>query len=631
MCNGNDIAPKNLALCDVGMQSATPASQNIAQASAPQLSHMSLPSLAEIQLQWDTSDMSFQSPGDIDPLTLYRMDTVNIRQERLSTWPELISIHSPILDIYHNIRSTGLPNCMGARLPLHSTINISVWETLAEHSDLNRVFLDMLCFGFPLQFTGSLLPESNPSNHSSALNYMSHIHQYIQKETAEGAILGPLSQYPFNGPVYSSPLMTRPKSGSSARRVIVDLSFPQGQGVNSQVMKGYIFGKHYNHFLPTIDQAVDLAVGLNYEVAVAVVDIERAYRNFRSDPLDWPLLEITVEDKFFVDLALPFCARIPSLYVQQLADFIVWVLKARGVRSLMYLDDLYLILPRNNSAQSTFSEVLAIIRSPGLPINYKKLIPPSTQVIWLGVTFDFKNNTLSIPPTKVQQLLQIIQKYTRSTHVPIKEIQSLIGRIAHVAKVVPAARIFMNALLSQLRDSDGHTVYINHSVLSDLSWFTTYFSQYNATSILPSNKAHIVIQADSSLTAGGAFSQTHWYTNQYPSKLAASHGICQLEAINYLVAVRTFVDDSCRGRTIEIVGDNAGALAALSSGRAVDGVLAAVNRAIWYHMSKIDARVVYTHRHGHQLIGADAMSRANSEIFWRSYLRICTLSVSVLQ
>lgn len=449
MCNGNNNPSIELAHSDECMHSAGTTRHNLVPTLACQLTstdHSIAPLLADIQLQWDTCDMHSQQ-SDLDPDTIYRMDPLNIQQERLSCWPTLLPSYSNHLTIYNKVRSTGLPNCMGARIPLHSTLNIDVWETLAKQAQLGSIFLDMLRYGFPLQFTGKLPPDSNPKNHSSATNYLSHVKQYIQKESVEGAMIGPLDEYPFSGPTYVSPMMTRPKNGSTKRRIIVDLSYPPGIGVNSKVTKGYIFGRKFDHFLPTIDQAISLAPDLNYQVAVAVVDIERAYRNFRSDPLDWPLLVVGLEGQYFVDMALPFGARVSSLYVQQLADFIVRTLRIRNIRSLMYLDDLYLILPRDSNAQSTFTEVLAIIRSLGLPINYGKLIAPSTQAVWLGVTFDFANNIISIPDRKVCDLLNIIRQYDACQNVTIKEAQSLIGRIAHVAKVVPAARIFLNSLL----------------------------------------------------------------------------------------------------------------------------------------------------------------------------------------
>lgn len=102
--------------------------------------HSALP-LAEIQLQWDTGDMQLNDPV-LDQNISYRMDPRNIRHERLSIWPTLLPTYVDQLHIYNEVRATGLPNCMGARLPLHSTLNIQVWETLAKHTELDSVFLD---------------------------------------------------------------------------------------------------------------------------------------------------------------------------------------------------------------------------------------------------------------------------------------------------------------------------------------------------------------------------------------------------------------------------------------------------------------------------------------------------------
>lgn len=55
---------------------------------------------------------------------------------------------------------------------------------------------------------------------------------------------------------------------------------------------------------------------LQMDVVIAVIDIERAYRNYRSDPIDWPLLVISFDGQFYIDLGLPFGARLSSIYVQ---------------------------------------------------------------------------------------------------------------------------------------------------------------------------------------------------------------------------------------------------------------------------------------------------------------------------
>ena len=71
-------------------------------------------------------------------------------------------------------------------------------------------------------------------NHSSALKFPEHVHSYIETEMKYGAILGPFNHHPFQ--CHVSPFLTREKPNSSNRRVILDLSFPAGNGL----MMGYL-------------------------------------------------------------------------------------------------------------------------------------------------------------------------------------------------------------------------------------------------------------------------------------------------------------------------------------------------------------------------------------------------------
>lgn len=338
--------------------------------------------------------------------------------------------------------------------------------------------------------------------------------------------------HPFIDWDYTNPLMTRPKSDGK-RRIIVDLSFPKGLGVNAAVVKGLVFGNRVRHILPTVEQAIDIARSFGFQLSAGVIDIERAYQNFRSDPLDWPLLMIRANHTYFVDMALPFGARLSSLYVQQIPEFVVRVLASRGITALVYLDDVFLLFSKESDAQARFKEAMYIIRSLGLPINYGKLTPPATQVVWLGVKFDFAMNTVSIPQKKVDELLEIIEQFSCCQYISYQQTQSIIGRISHIARVIPPARVFMVRVLAQLRDSDGSVVYINHALLSDLKWFPSYFASHNATSMMGTGRIVMVIEADSSLEAGGAVTdQGAYYIHPYTHRLTKTHSICQLEALN---------------------------------------------------------------------------------------------------
>lgn len=542
--------------------------------------------------------------------SVHRMDPYNIARERRENWPTMRHSDSEFVYIYNAVRTTGLPNMFMARVPLASTLKVENWRALASGHAYDHWLLDMLLFGFPLQYTGPALKNNIVQNHASANNFPDHIVRYINKETSENAMLGPMDEPPFLEWGHVNPIMTRPKSSSSQRRIIVDLSFPKHNGVNTYVEKNYVFGQYVPHTLPTVDQALENIRAKDCHALLGIVDIERAYRNFRVDPLDWPLSLIMFEDKYYLDLAMPFGARLSSLYMQKLAEFVVRALRARGYECLLYLDDLICVLPNDPSAHEQFANIMYIVRSLGLPINYNKLTPPVTQAVWLGVHINILTKTISIPTAKVNQLLLFIDAVYDKDHISYRDTQSLVGRIAHIARVIPAARLFMIRILRQLRESDGNKVFVTGSFRSDLKWFRVFFSRHNAVSLITNRSIEASIEADSSLVAGGARLGNRYYIYSYPPKLGNSHNICQLEAINYLVAMRIFVDQSFKGKTVELTGDNAGAIAALSSGRACDSVLGAVARAIWYHAAARDVRLVFTHKPGVLLEIADALSRA---------------------
>lgn len=539
---------------------------------------------------------------------LFRMNPFNISSQRQAEWPALRYKIDHYADIYQSVRATGLPNMIGARISLPSSLRIQSWRDLSLGHPHDDWLINMMVHGFPLQYIGSRPQTNCLANHTSALCHSEHVQAFIQKELSEGAMLGPFDRNPFYNWTHVNPLMTRPKPNGK-HRIIVDLAYPEGLGVNARVIKNHVFGVYINHHLPTIDHAVAIARSMNFQVLAAVIDIERAYRNYRADPLDWPLLVIAFQKRFYIDIGLPFGARLSSLYVQKIAEFIMRALQYRNIQALVYLDDIYLIFQENQQPHAKFSEAMALIRSLGLPINFNKLITPVKQAVWLGVHFDFSSCKISIPDSKVKELLIAIQSISSCQFIPYVQAQSIIGRIAHIARVVPPARLFMARILSQLRASNGKKVYINHSILADFHWFEAFFTSHNASSMINNCQVNIMIEADSSLVGGGAWSGSKYYTYKYPKRLASSHNICQLESINYLIALRAFVSKQQNGSCVELIGDNCGAIAALASYRPVDSVLAATARAIWFHAAKHNIRLLCTHRHGSQMPLADNLSR----------------------
>lgn len=84
--------------------------------------------------------------------------------------------------------------------------------------------------------------------------------------------------------------MTRPKRDSKVRRVIVDMSYPPGQGVNNGINICDYYGKNITYTLPTIKDLINRLQACGKGALVWKADLARAYRQLRVDPLDSPLL-----------------------------------------------------------------------------------------------------------------------------------------------------------------------------------------------------------------------------------------------------------------------------------------------------------------------------------------------------
>ena len=121
------------------------------------------------------------------------------------------AIHN-IVDLHKKIKASNLQNFMGCRVPLQSQLNITNWRKyLVNYWDQQLV--DLLAFGFSLDFDRSCPLQATEVNHTSAITYLQHIDKYLQDELQFGAIHGPFDSKPF--PLHVSPLMTREKSGTT--------------------------------------------------------------------------------------------------------------------------------------------------------------------------------------------------------------------------------------------------------------------------------------------------------------------------------------------------------------------------------------------------------------------------------
>ena len=113
---------------------------------------------------------------------------------------------SPI-DQHYMASRHGVPNFLGSRIPVSSQLNVDKWhEFLLDCWDVQLI--ELLRYGFPLDFNRNCPLSSDKRNHSSAVQFPTHVETYLAEEKKFGAILGPFVENPIKNCHYS-PFMTR--------------------------------------------------------------------------------------------------------------------------------------------------------------------------------------------------------------------------------------------------------------------------------------------------------------------------------------------------------------------------------------------------------------------------------------
>ena len=218
-------------------------------------------------------------------------------------------VAEPIRDpfeLYRHVKDSGKLIFLGCRIPVNSQLNIVAWQEMLQEY-WNVQLIELLKFGFPLDFNRSCTLCCERKNHSSALQYPSHVDTYLQEEIEYGAIVGPFSTNPIQN-CHFPPFLTCEKSGSDKRRVIIDLSWPQGCSVNAGIDKNLYLGTDFALTFPFVDHITAELTHLGTAAHLFKIDVSRAFRHVKLDPSDYDLLGLSWDDSAFINICLPFGA-----------------------------------------------------------------------------------------------------------------------------------------------------------------------------------------------------------------------------------------------------------------------------------------------------------------------------------
>lgn len=489
--------------------------------------------------------------------------------------------------MYERIRATHQPNFSKAKCSVASGLNIAAWEqALKGYHDYE--LCEYLKYGWPLGYHKQAPPRSIEENHTSAQQHLHHVRSFIQKELSFGALLGPFSAPPFDPWTRCSP----------------------------------VHGCSYT--LPSIG---DLVIKLQQHGPGALVwkaDLARAYRQLRVDPLTTPLLGMKVDGKYYVDLCPPFGCRTSSAACQRVSNALTYLMGKKQYFTLAYLDDYAGCEACIGPAQNSYDTFTALAGQLGLELATQKCVPPTSDIEWLGYRIGTKEMTVSLPDSKLQEILIECEAWLRRSRANKKMVQSLAGKLLYITNCITPARKFMFRILATLRGmAERNWATINKEFKLDLQWFLNYAKAENGVLYYNPQKKEIEVQCDSSLTGGGGIAGGYCYAWRYPRSHTQRYPLIHhLEAINLLVAFRTLASLVREaGACIVMETDNMGSSWALQSGKTKDSVFANCARELWLEALTTGLTVNIRHKHGTLIPMADALSRQHDDPAKLAYVR----------
>jgi hypothetical protein len=153
---------------------------------------------------------------------------------------------------------------------------------------------------------------------------------------------------------------------------------------------------------------------------------------------------------------------------------------------------------------------------------------------------------------------------------------------------------------------------LNEDFKKDVKWFQKHMASTNGIHLLNQDYGpKIIVQVDSCTTGAGALCENQAYHHVFSQQLQEV-GICQLECVNALAAVRLW-GATFKHKHVILQSDNEASVAVLQAGRGRDLLLQAVAREIWLLSAYYDFHISFEHVSGVSLLNtADALSRLHT-------------------
>ena len=329
-------------------------------------------------------------------------------------------------------------------------------------------------------------------------------------------------------------------------------------------------------------------------------DLSRYFRQVPVCPLDYSLLGWRWRNRLYFDTMMPMGLRMAAYVCQQVTNVIKYIHNQVGYFSINYLDDFGSAEYANMAFQS-FDALGSLFKALGMKEVTDKAVSPTTCMVFLGTQLDSIKMTLSVPPEKLVEINEELNRWKNKVYYNRRELESLISKLQFAANCIRTSRIFLSRLIQGLTGSTRTDMkVISQQMKADIQWWSCCMRSHNGISPMwlgDITDPNIIIQTDTCLSGiGDVCNGEYFHASIINTEAERCTNIAQLEIIGLLVAVRLW-GHWLQNKYVLLKSDNQSVVSCINTGRASDPIMLDCMRAMAFECAMnncfIKTRFIY--------------------------------------
>ena len=455
--------------------------------------------------------------------------------------------------------------------------------------------------GYKIEFICEPIQTKIPNKMGFSKTEESSIDVEIDKLLNKGAI----RRACFHSNQFLSNLFTIPKKSGELRPVI-----------NLKPLNKFV---QYHHFkMESLASLLDLISCGDF---LTSIDLKDAYFTIPIHQEHYKYLRFEWKSNLFEFICLPFgLSSAPRVFTKVMKP-IVADLRNRGIKLVIYLDDLAIISESHEMGLANSKVVVNVLESLGFIVNLEKSsLTPSQEILYLGFVINSANMTVSLPMGKMDKLISQVSLLYNKTFCTIHDLAHVIGLIVSSFPAIQPAKLYYRELESlkqrALHENEGNygaPICLTAPARNELNWFISKSKQFNGSCFVKPSKS-ITLTTDASLSGWGVVCGGQSTNGVWSQEEKTQHINC-LELMAIWFGVQCFIDShDCY---IKVFCDNTSAVSYINNlgGRASS--LHEIARKIWEWCFDHQCTIEAFHLPGKLNCQADSLSREhNPNLEW---------------